>query len=490
MAELEELISTPRRLRLSLACSALLAGGAIALAAAEWRTAPALLGLRPPVGLQSRPNLLFVAADGIEAEVLSAYGYSRDTSPQIQKLAKESLVAENAFVHAGKTTGSTTALLTGMLPSHSKVAYPPQILSRELAFQHLPALLRSEGYRGFQRSMRHYADSADINLRAAFEQANGRTVRSAHWPPTLQRAAHVLNAEIHFFERSWERLESRLLHLLWIRRMDDPFLTVKVNRGLGVAEDRKTIDEAIAYIDSAPTQPFFMHLHLMATHCCRYRGGTPFFRPGPKLSPELSARLNLIRDVDAEIGRLVDHLRARGILENTIVVVSSDHSARWDSLQRVPLIIRFPNGRHRRRVKSNVGFVDVAPTLLDALGLPIPDWMDGHSLLADTDSKDPISPTAVLTVPEFSYRQFKLKGMGHLSQMTDPGPPLYGFKSFASIQCNVWHKLELATGQMTSGEVPGHTGPCAASSLSGPDEARQRILEHLEAQGFTIPRAR
>ncbi len=104
-----------------------------------------------------------------------------------------------------------------------------------------------------------------------------------------------------------------------------------------------------------------------------------------------------IRDTDTQIGILLDDLRARGLLENTIVVVVSDHGEEflehgqylheqlYEELLHVPLIISFPGdkgARYRgRREKSLVRLVDVAPTLLDFLGLPIPEGFDGLSLV-------------------------------------------------------------------------------------------------------------
>ncbi len=447
-----------------------------------------------------RPNIVFVAADGLEAEVLSAYGYPIPTTPFLSSFSREMMFFENAFAPAAKTTGSTSALLSGILPTRSKLGYPPQVMPKALAYRHLPAILRANGYTGFQQSIRHYADSADMNMQGGFERANGRTVALADAGPLMQPLIYVFNAEIQFAFQLYERLASRLLHILGVRPMLDPFQMVKVNRGLGPEEDRKTIRDAIRFIDEAGDRPFFMHLHLMSTHCCTYEGGGAHFQEvqipaGSEMSGErrrqLLGRLNLIRDADSRIEELVDHLRMKGLLDETIVVVSSDHSAEWSSLYRLPLMIRFPRGENRGRVVRNTSFVDVAPTLLEYVGLPVPDWMDGRSVFSTLSKSELRTGKAagrpIFTVDQFQYRQFKLKGLGgHLSQMTNPGPPLFGFGKVALIQCHLWRRLDLLSGKLDSGVIRGHTDPCPESGLVSDDAARTLLLEHLRSEGFVI----
>jgi arylsulfatase A-like enzyme len=102
----------------------------------------------------------------------------------------------------------------------------------------------------------------------------------------------------------------------------------------------------------------------------------------------------MVTEVDAQFGRVVDTLAERGLLDNTVVVVTSDHGEQlgdhWliekvgyaDPSYRIPLIIRWPGhtGRAGRVVEAFTESVDVLPTLLDLLGGEIPDFCDGASL--------------------------------------------------------------------------------------------------------------
>ncbi len=111
---------------------------------------------------------------------------------------------------------------------------------------------------------------------------------------------------------------------------------------------------------------------------------------------------HLIARYDAEIlytdemlGTILSLLKARGLWEESLIVVLSDHGdefyehghfnhghSLYDELIRVPLLIRFPHGAHGgRRIRAQVEMIDVLPTVLESLGLPVPEGLDGTSLL-------------------------------------------------------------------------------------------------------------
>ena len=100
----------------------------------------------------------------------------------------------------------------------------------------------------------------------------------------------------------------------------------------------------------------------------------------------------LISEVDAQIGRIVEHLKRAGVYDDTLVVLTSDHGEMagdhhlfgklgyFDQSYHIPLIIRAPGSATGRRVEAFTESVDVAPTILDWLGGPVPRAMDGASL--------------------------------------------------------------------------------------------------------------
>jgi arylsulfatase len=72
-----------------------------------------------------------------------------------------------------------------------------------------------------------------------------------------------------------------------------------------------------------------------------------------------------ILDFDMNVGEVIDELTKLGLLENTILIIGSDHGQQWNQLNRLPLIIRFPQGQYAGRIQTNVQNLDIAPTILD-----------------------------------------------------------------------------------------------------------------------------
>jgi arylsulfatase A-like enzyme len=113
----------------------------------------------------------------------------------------------------------------------------------------------------------------------------------------------------------------------------------------------------------------------------------PYLPDTPVVRQDLARLYDNLSFDDQNVQRIMDALRADGVLDNTIVVVTSDHGdglprvkrAIHASGLRVPLLVRLPGGR-RATDPRLVSFVDLAPTILSWAGVPTPSWMQGHSL--------------------------------------------------------------------------------------------------------------
>jgi hypothetical protein len=228
----------------------------------------------------------------------------------------------------------------------------------------------------------------------------------------------------------------------------------------------------LRYLPTAP-EPWFVHLHLLDTHCCFYHPDALLFSGGS--NPNMDARDSEIRETDANVQRLFQMLAASGRLERTIVVISSDHTSGWMTTGRVPLIIRFPAARQRGVVTANVQAADVAPTMLDYLGVKIPSWMDGVSLL-DSKARE---GRHIFAVSDITEREGDLRNRNLL----DPGPPNYGTAAVSMIAGSRWFELSLLDGTLKSGAVEEHTRPQPSVPQ---DEARRLIEEQIRRAGFRV----
>ena len=118
----------------------------------------------------------------------------------------------------------------------------------------------------------------------------------------------------------------------------------------------------------------------------------------------------------------------------------------------------------------------IAPTIVDVLRVPKPEWMSGESLLDDA-ARRPARPIFSLV----DLAQMKVSGP-QMKVLQDASPPFYGARSAAVVVCDQWVKHSFDSGAMTSGSFADHTAPCRDPSLS--EYARSELEMHLAANGY------
>lgn len=315
----------------------------------------------------ARPNILLYLIDTLRADSLGCYGNPVVETPNLDVLASEGMLFEQAFAPSSWTRASMASIFTGLAASAHGVETRDAALGASV--DHLSERLRQAGYRtGF------------INTNPNVGTAFG-------------------------FERGFDDMIE-----LYARRQAGYVSSMEL-----VTTGEQVAERAAAWIAAAP-EPFFLAVLSIDPHgpytpppaFDRYGGDyqgsvsaeNPRL-PGDSDSPADRKRLRSLYDgevayADAALGKLVVQLRGSGILDRTVTLVSSDHGEEfweqgtrghgknlYDPTLRVPLILRYPprieGGQHISRL---VRSVDIVPTLLELAGLPIPDDLDGHSLLA------------------------------------------------------------------------------------------------------------
>ena len=428
--------------------------------------------------MSSRPHILWITGDGLSAEHMSLYGYQRDTTPNLRQLAESSLVAENFFVVADKTAGSLVSMFTGKHPLETRMLYPPDILIGADAYQHLPGILHAQGYRTIQYGFPYYVDAYYLNLLDGFDSTNGRALPSSPLYTGLKKA---LPSELaYFLYETSNRAADRLRHIFFIEKMQNPLETM-LNPAANLTDQAK-LDLFLSTLAEFD-QPTFIHLHLLGTHGPVFRIDQKVFSRGQASADQGCWNTDFYDDailgLDANIARVVQALEEQGLLENTLLIIGSDHATDFENRQRVPLMIRFPGGEITGRIQTNVSGLDIAPTILDYLDLPQPEWMRGRSLLA----------------PGLEQGYIFGVGVGPLMQ-SDQGlwitglqrsqPPFYQFGTINLIDCNRWYELDLDEPALTSGEVAGHTAPCPDEAVVSQAQAYALMLAYLREHGFAV----
>ena len=470
----------PRRV-LSIWAAALGMGWGLLLAAGRADEAGGLPEGESEASAERWPNILILAGDGLSAEQLSLYGYGRDTTPFLREYAEgRALVCENAFANALNSGGSIASLLTGKSPAAVRLYFPPEILTGRAAYEHLPGLLRRHGYWNVDISARHFADAFDLNLRHSFHEANGRREIEAGW---AGRAADALGmATGVFLARTWERLAGRLGHAAGLRDAEQVYEQVAGENAGATVEDEPRIDRLLRVIADPESRPFFAHVHLVETHGPHFRLSDPRFSKGQVQREifETDFYDDAILGFDRACERIVEALERAGELERTVLVLSSDHGMRWGS-GRVPLVFWFPGGTHAGRIRANAQNLDIAPTLLEYLGLPVPAWMEGVSLLAGEPPETRPAFYAGVNEGLVQQRTFVVDE----SRLK---PPFFSLGKIGMRVGDRRYELDLTTGGLTQEAVAGHTRPLAETAAPTEKEARRLLLGHLEGFGYSIPK--
>jgi arylsulfatase A-like enzyme len=321
-----------------------------------------------------RPNIILLTVDALRADHLGCYGYPRATSPNIDVLAEQGVLCEKMFVSVLPTQPSYTTLYTGQHPlTHGIVGHLGTAeLSPSAPF--LPEILARSGYTTcaldtlwgekawFGRGYEYYINPGLrhlLNLSVSCEELNARAV------PWLRDHA---DEPFFLFFHYWDP------HAPYTppRRYVDLFY-----RGNPADPGNHSLDRAWAHPISA----------LVRDSCLRLPQGVATDAEYPKALYDAE-----IRYCDDAIGEILATLEELGIAENTLVIVVGDHGESmtehgiyfehhglYDTTLRIPFIARWPGkipeGMRLPRMLQNH---EIAPTILQAASIPVPEAMDGE----------------------------------------------------------------------------------------------------------------
>lgn len=279
----------------------------------------------------SRPslNILLITLDTTRADRIGCYGYAQAETPTIDRLAEQGVVFERCFSPAPLTLPSHASLLTGMLPpEHGLRTNGRGALAETIPT--LPVALKNAGYQS-----------------AAFV------------------SSFVLDARFGL-DRGFDLYDDD-----WTSDPDEDRLHQQ-------RDGRQTVQQALGWLSQLKTGPFFCWVHLYDPH-------TPYLTHTDDFGDRFADRPYdaEIAYTDRLISQLLDQIQQQGQADKTIVVVVGDHGEGfgdqverthgytiYNVTQQVPLIVSLPGQKHhKRRISGAFPLSDLAPTLLDAVGV-------------------------------------------------------------------------------------------------------------------------
>jgi arylsulfatase A-like enzyme len=311
-------------------------------------------------------NVVVVGIDTLRADHLGCYGYPRPTSPRLDALSRESVLFTTAIAQAPWTLPSFASMLTGLLPSNHG-AGDGLLLDDELFVfttpvpplspdhRTLATILQEAGYRTGS-----FVSNGFVGKRVGLQQGFTDTFEWFTSDASVNQAVNWLN------QRGPERF----------------FLFVHI------------VDPHAPYTPSDEDAKPFLDPAYAGMVGTSYNGrANPFWNDADRRRI-VDLYDGEVHYADRLVGQLLDTLRERGLLEKTLFVVVSDHGEElvergtlghghslYDELIHVPLIVRFPHAGFSGRIDAQVRAMDIFPTVLDAVGMPVPAGIDAASLM-------------------------------------------------------------------------------------------------------------
>jgi len=413
-----------------------------------------------------RPNIIILCGDGLSASYLSVYGFDHNTTPFLTELAKTSLLAENAFPNASSTTASTTTMMTGREPATIKVYRYPDVLEGNASFEHLPGILKRQGYTTVEVGTPFYVDAQKLNMLDGFDIVNNQSLNQ----PAREALQAILgnSPSTYFIWTLKERASERMLHIFFIKEMQNPLK--EVNNAEAKITDEQRVQQILDAVDRAQSdRPVYVFAHLMDTHGPHFSSDNHIFSSGEGDEEWDKDRYqDAILSFDGNVEKIYKHLEANGQLDNTIIVIYTDHGFKYVVWSRIPIMMRFPNGAHTGTREHNIQVIDVPATLLEYLGIEQPTWMTGTSFL----TAEPPIDRQIISIVAGSPSKIK--------------PPFYQIKIVQVLVCQQWYQLNVQENKLDTGLVSGHTSKCSQDLLPSKDDVRQTILEYLQKHGYDI----
>ena len=327
-----------------------------------------------------RPNVLLISIDTLRADHVSCYGYHRKTTPNIDRLAEEGMLFENAYSTAAWTPPAHASMLTGLYPSHHG-AVDNNRLSRTIPT--LAEVLLESGYKtaGFVNNSQVGElvglEKGHETFVEVWKGTGGVSIVKRGMDYLVRRVKEFIGINDHGADRTNQIVRS------WVQEnKQNPFYLF-----IHYIEPHNPINAPHPF-----KHKYWEHknnpnvdkkkLYLIATNPLIY------FTNNIKLNQEEIAALKALYDgeisyLDHKIGELMKFLKEEHIYDNTMIILTADHgehfgehglyshvASLYEPILRIPLIMKLPEGfKAPVRVEELVQLVDIFPTVIKVLGL-------------------------------------------------------------------------------------------------------------------------
>jgi arylsulfatase A-like enzyme/Tfp pilus assembly protein PilF len=340
-------------------------------------------------------NVLLITIDTLRADRLGAYGFKEINTPNIDSLAKDGILFEDATAHVPLTLPSHTSIMTGLFPSNHGV-HDNGGFHVSSSQQTIAEILKQNGFRT-----------------GAFV---GAFVLDSSWG---------LNQGFDTYFDHFELPKEERVGLASIQRNADD-----------VYKNAKT------WLDQHQKERFFLWVHFYDPH-------TPY--EPPEAYDHMYPGRPYIAEIaytDSVVGKLLSHIKQIGVRDKTVILLSGDHGESlgehresthaffiYDATLDVPMILSIPDHKFQgKRISKQARLVDIMPTLLQLAGAVVPENIQGRSLLhyifGSENAQSPAS-YAECYYPQYHFGWSRLLSLrdGAYKYIDSSKPELYDLKS-------------------------------------------------------------
>jgi arylsulfatase A-like enzyme/Flp pilus assembly protein TadD len=410
-----------------------------------------LISSAPPV--DEAPNVILITIDTVRADHLGCYGYKLIETPNLDSLAASGVRFRNAFTPVPITLPAHSVILTGTYPMRTGMHdFSGNRLNDTQPT--LATVLRQNGY-----------STAAVMGSAVLDSRFG------------------LNRGFDFYYDQFD-----------FSRLDERNIDAMMRPG------NEVIDQALGWLEGNHKKHFLLWIHLYDAH-------HPYNPPSPYREKYRSHLYDGgIAFVDAQVGRLVQYLKAHGLYEKSLIVVAGDHGEGlgehgekthgffiYDTTLHVPMIFKIPGGAAQDKlvVEEAANLADLLPTILDLVGVAQPRDLQGRSLVAAMRGKPAgvrEADYAETYLPRIHFNWSELRGVRYRQYhfIDAPRPELYDvvsdpheLKNLYSTERAIANEMRRRLGQLVAQYTPAATVKTAEAT--GLDPA---LMERLKSLGY------
>ncbi len=363
-------------------------------------------------GNNNQPNIILIIFDALTTRDMSVYGYHRQTTPFIAEWAKKASLFKNLKASSNTTTPAIANIITGKRPWTHHVYHLGGSNPARNDRENFPLLLKNNGYYNMAFVANHFGSVKRLAASDAFEIAP----LSSDFSTPVSLFGIINNVLFRLFGEKITLYD-------WIIKEDFILYRFVCILFRGVSETsvapKNVFKRFLQVIDKNHHEPFFAWIHIHPPHF-PYLPSAPYmglFDSSPEMKSLKSQyaqykykkftekRLKTVKILRARYDEFISYcdnqfndfttqLRKRGILKNSVIILTSDHGESfehnhlehdsphlYEPVTNIPLIIKEPGQTEERIIEGLVEQIDIPATILDLANITVPSWMEGRSLL-------------------------------------------------------------------------------------------------------------